>query len=363
MPQDSQKQMTSDRTGSRKRRAFRVLVIDREPQFVKLLAKCQNGDDPMEVFHVRTISEARKRLAKGAVDLAVIEPELPDGSGLELAEELKRGRKHIKTIMVSEKPSLEAAVQAIRAGAADFMVKPLDLQQVSQRVREVVKAQQRDKEQTQRIRRLRRACKKLNQARVDVSRQVDILCNDLVTAYQELAGQVQQVVSARDFEAVIEGELDLEALLRKTLSYLVEQAGPTNAAVFLPATADEFSVGGYVNYDCSSSSADMLLQHLADVAAPRFADQCDVVHLTDDEALTHWLGDDALYLSDCDMIAFACQHEDEALAVITLFRDRSQPFSNAAIEACSSVAATLGQTLVKLIRVHHRHLGEDPFAG
>lgn len=332
---------------------FRVLLVDREPHLAEVLRQCA-GRKPLEVVHVGSVAEARKQLAHGRIDLAMIESELPDGSGLALAAELGGSRRLTQTIVMGEKPSLDAAIQAIRAGACDFIVKPLDLQEINERVRQALQKGDRQRLHAQRVRRLRRLCKKLNDARQEVSQQVDILCNDLVTAYQELACQIQQVVQSSEFSVVIRDELDLEKLLRRTLEYVVEKAGPTNAAIFLPSSMDEYTLGGYVNYDCSSKSADILLQHLADVMAPKIAASTHLVHVTDNDQLAYWIGDDSAYLADSHVIAFACRHDNEALAVIALFRDGGTPYTTSTLETCKALAPLLGGALARVIRIHHR---------
>lgn len=291
----------------------------------------------------------------------MIEPELPDGSGLDLADELAHAKRITQTIVITEKPSLESAIQALRAGACDFVVKPLDLADLSNRIRLALQKQTRAKSHATQVRRLRRLCKKLNQARHEVSQQVDILCNDLVTAYQELACQMNQVVQTSEYGIVIRDELDLEQVLRRTLEYLVDKAGPTNAAIFLPSSMDEYGLGGYVNYDCTPQSADMLLQHLADVMAPRVAEADALVHVTDNAALDAWIADDAAWLHDSHLLAFACRNDNETLAVIALFRDGGEPFDEALVETCQAIGPMLGESLARLIRIHHRHMPEPPF--
>lgn len=342
------------------RRPVRVLAIDPEPQLGRLLAQCQTVTGPLEVVQVDSLAQGRSQLAQGRFDVVALEPHLPDGSGLALVQELRRRHRQTRTLVVSSQPSLEQAIDAIRAGVSDFLVKPLGVAQLAQSLRRALDQQAQDRRRAQRVRRLRRACQKLDQARLDISRQVDILCNDLVTAYQELACQVQQVASASEYGAIIRNELDLEMLLRKSLEYLVDKAGPTNAAIFLPSSLDEFSLGGYVNYNCSNDAADILLEHLGDMVAPRVAQTDGLVRLYDQQSLRDWLGDDdqAACLAECDVTAFACRHQKEALAVVILFRDQTQPFDESLLETCASIAPMLGQALARLIRIHHRHLGD-----
>lgn len=354
---------TAVNTGRRDatKKVVRVLLVGADPNLGPVIETCAPSGETIQLVHARSLTEARARLTEKSVDLAVINPELPDGSGMDLADELNKSRRNVATILVGNEPSVESAMKAIRVGASDYLVNPLNLEDANQRVRKVLAKQGKSRDQASRVRRLRRLCKKLNQARADVSKQVDILCNDLVTAYQELAGQMQQVVQATEFGAVIRDELDLEQLLRKTLEHLVEKAGPTNAAVFLPSSMDEYTLGGYVNYDCTPESADMLLQHLADVMAPKVAQRDDLLHITDNKSLSHLLAGDAAYLVDSHMIAFACRSESESLAVVALFRDSSDPFDQAVLDTAEAVGPLLGDSLARVIRIHHRGIEDDAF--
>ena len=129
---------------------------------------------------------------------------------------------------------------------------------------------------------------------------------------------------------------------------------PTNAAIFLPASNTEYHIGGYINYDCSTQSPEMLLQHLADVVAPKVSSTDAPLHITDNDTLSKWIGDDYAYLADCHVLAVACKHEGETLAVIVLFRDQTQPFTPLIVETCAAVGPTLAEHLTRLIRIHHR---------
>ena len=334
---------------------FRVLLVDNEPQVCAVLAEAIAGEH-MVLIQAANITEARRELDEAPVDLALIDPNLPDGSGMGLANDIKRKTPITQTILITGEPSLQRAVEAIRVGAADFIAKPLDLKELNERVRAALERHKCDRRRMGRLKRLRRVCKKLNQAHDEVSQQVDILCNDLVTAYQELAAQINQVSETGGFTDLLRQELDLEQVLRKTLEHTLEKAGPTNAAIFLPATADEYAIGGYVNYDCSRESADLLLQHLASVVAPAIATCGRVVSISDDQTLADWFGDDWNYLANSHLLAVGCGHEDETLAVLVLFRDEAEPFDEKLIEHLGAIGPLLGGYLAKVIRVHHRHM-------
>lgn len=349
-------------------RPFRILLVDRETQVRELLSQAVESQRIM-LSHAVTLEDARRKLDEQAVDLVLVDPTMPDGSGMAFAADVRRRQPLTQTIVVTGEPSLERAIEAIRLGAADFIAKPMDMEELNLCVRQAMDRAREDRRRARRNQRLRKICKKLNTAHQEVTRQVDVLCNDLVTAYQELAQQMQQVVQTSEFSNIIGEELDLEKLLRKTLEYLLQKAGPTNAAIFLPSTGDEFTLGGYVNYDCTKTSADLILAHLADVVAPKMTNRPQPVHITDNTTLAQWIGDDAAYLADSHVLAFACRHDDETLAVITLFRDQAQPYTQEVLEVCTALAPLLGDYLARVIRVHHRHIpgfagtSEDPAFG
>ncbi|MEM9345542.1 MAG: GAF domain-containing protein [Planctomycetota bacterium] len=347
---------------TRTKRARRVLLIGASPELGSAVQRCGAAQGRVAIVSAQSVAEASQQVKDaGRLDLALI-PQASDGSGLQLATELKAKDPATAIVMLAPAPDFALAQRAMQIGAADLIIQPTDAQaddawyaSVVERVTKVLDRQWAERARTIRVRKLRRLCRKLNQARLEVTEQVDVLCNDLVTAYQELAVQVQNATQSAGYREAVGQELDLEAVLRKTLEYIIQQAGPCNAAVFLPSSADEFSLGGYVNYDCTKESADMLLQHLADVLAPAVAEKGEeIMHVTDNRTLDDLLGDDWNYLADCDLLALPVNHDGEALAVITLFRDNEQPFTEPAIDAMSSIADQMGELLGRIIRVHHR---------
>ena len=339
------------------------MLVDPSAALVPALKTCMPEQGQVSIIHATDPAQALELAQEaGRIDLAVISDPFADGDAVALTEQLKTRKAATGVVLITQQAKFAIAQQAIRLGAMDLIVRPkaseqdgLWLEDTSTRIGQALDRQWKERSRSGRIRKLKRLCKKLNTARLEVTEQVDVLCNDLVTAYQELAVQMQSVTQTNGYHEAIGEELDLEVVLRKTLEYIVKQAGPCNAAVFLPASADEFSLGGYVNYDCTKESADMLLEHLADVLAPRVADSDQgLIHVTENGSLDKLLGDDWNYLADCHLLAMPACHDDESLAVITLFRDNDQPFSDQAIEALNCISEQMGELLGRIIRVHHR---------
>ncbi len=348
----------NDPQSNRRAAALQVLLVDVAPAAADAVRNA-HWSDPVTVTVCATLAEARQIIDQGPIDVAIINDAVCDGSGLDLARELSTGRSITQTIVLTDAPSVDQTISALRAGVGDLIDQSMGLEQcladLSQRVLAAAQRQKLDKKRAQRVKRLRNICRQLNDARHEVADQVESLCEDLVTAYQDLAGQVNQAQQERSpFGGMIKDELDFESLLRMTLEHLVEEAGPTNAAIFLPATMDEYSLGGYVNYDCGVDGAEMLLQHLADVAAPKLAECEGVVTLSDNQTLRHWFEEDADWLLDRHLAAITCSADDEVLAVVVLFRDATNPFDDGLAEKLDGLAPLLGKALAKVIRIHHR---------
>ncbi len=73
-----------------------------------------------------TLAEARDRL-RDTYDVVLLDVWLPDGSGLDLLAALRDGHPDTVVIMMSGHATIDAAVQATRLGAFDFLEKPLSL--------------------------------------------------------------------------------------------------------------------------------------------------------------------------------------------------------------------------------------------
>lgn len=331
---------------------FEVLVVDDEPDIREVLEDALEGRVNVRV--AGSVAEARRIAADHEVDVALLDVKLPDGDGLDFAEELRQFDPTLQTIVMTGKPSLKRAVQAMRLGAVDFLAKPIDLDELNACLDRALDRRARDARDRRKVTRLRKLCRRLNRARHEVTQQVDILCNDLVSAYQELAGQMKHVQVASQFKALLDQELDLEQVLRRVLEFVLQQVGSTNAAVFLPSMGGGWTTGGYINYTFDKETAGVLLSHLADVAAPRIAEAKGPIHFTDNEAIRGWLGEDSAWLDDCHVVGLQCMGKDQVMAAVLLFRDAGQPFDAASMESLESITPILGEHLAKVVGIHHR---------
>jgi YesN/AraC family two-component response regulator len=82
--------------------------------------------DIYQVATAETGEEALELIAKKNFDVLIMDVRLPEKSGLEVLKEVKEIRPHIKCIVITAYPSVELAVEAMKLGAVDYLVKPVD---------------------------------------------------------------------------------------------------------------------------------------------------------------------------------------------------------------------------------------------
>lgn len=350
------------RAGDARAGACRVLAVESDTQSRAVIERSLKKLGVACDF-AGSLADARRAHQRNKYDVVVIGEEQRDGSGYDLLRESADAGDAARFIIISERPALEGAVEAMRGGAVDFISKPLSSGDFGSRIRRALELAQRLRDDRRRVDRLKRMCKRLDHARRDVSKQVDVLCNDLVSAYQELAQQMGSVSMASEFSTLVRNELDVEALLRTTLEFLLTKTGPTNAAIFLPTGSQDYSLGAYVNYDIPRESADVQLDYLADVLPERLESETDVRRYATSAEFIETLGENAALLNNCGVVTFACREDGECLAVVALFRDRSQPFPDEVLPALAIIRDVFGEQLARVVRVHHRHRPKDTWRG
>jgi two-component system response regulator PilR (NtrC family) len=106
----------------------RLLVVDDEPD-LRTLYELTLLREGYEVESAGAVEEAWTRLAAGGFQLLITDMRLPDGSGLDLLARMEQHGRPEKAIVITAYASPENAVEALKAGAYDYLTKPVDLRQ------------------------------------------------------------------------------------------------------------------------------------------------------------------------------------------------------------------------------------------
>jgi DNA-binding NtrC family response regulator len=110
----------------------RILVTDDDAVSCQLLAEVLTGEG-YQVDQARTGEEALERVA-GGYDLLVVDLRLPGVSGLEVTQVVRQQAPALPVVVITAFGSMATAVEAIQEGAADYIAKPMDLEQLKQTV-------------------------------------------------------------------------------------------------------------------------------------------------------------------------------------------------------------------------------------
>ena len=107
---------------------FSLLVVDDEPDLRTLyeLTLLREGYD---IETAGSVEEALLHLKDRTYSAVISDMRLPDGTGLDVLRWLEDSGRREKTIVITAYGSAENAVEALKAGAYDYLTKPVDLKQ------------------------------------------------------------------------------------------------------------------------------------------------------------------------------------------------------------------------------------------
>jgi two-component system, NtrC family, response regulator PilR len=107
----------------------KILIVDDEPDIRELL-EITLGRMSLATASAADLGSARKLLASEQFNLCLTDMRLPDGDGIELVEHIQQNYNQIPVAVITAHGSTETAIKALKAGAFDFVSKPVDLQKL-----------------------------------------------------------------------------------------------------------------------------------------------------------------------------------------------------------------------------------------
>lgn len=125
-----------------------VLIVDDEHDIRELLVLTL-GRMGLRTDTAANLASARQLLGTSHYDLCLTDMRLPDGSGLELVNEISARFPDTPVAMITAYGNVEAAVEALKAGAFDFVSKPVDVHMLRGLVRQALDLAQNREQQPQ----------------------------------------------------------------------------------------------------------------------------------------------------------------------------------------------------------------------
>ncbi len=103
-----------------------VLLVDDEPDILELLDLTLSRMG-LNTQTAATVAEAHSALSQQQFDLCLTDMNLPDGSGLDIVRSIQNSDNKCPVAVITAYGSMEMAIESLKAGAFDFVSKPVDL--------------------------------------------------------------------------------------------------------------------------------------------------------------------------------------------------------------------------------------------
>ncbi len=345
---------------------MRLLVVDADPAVAAAVRKAMGAVEgklgarrpprrqaaqQATVFAAADLAEARQVLRKLAsraesVDLVIAESRQADGEGLSLAEALAAARSEARLILTSASPTLSESLSAFRAGALDYLPKPLTPDLLRERLRLALARRYLQVKDQRRLHRLKGAVRQLNQARRTVGQKVDLLCQDLVSAYSDLSRQFERVRVGEHLRRLLDSAADLEQMLCHMMDWLLRELGHCNIAIFLADDNGKSELGAYMKHTVAGDEA--VTKWLARHIVPRAG--ADGWTCAGGEAGELPATGSIKALREQAVLAADCTYLAESLGTIVVFRPADKPFNPDALELLKAAGPVFATALTNLVR-------------
>jgi DNA-binding response OmpR family regulator len=120
---------------------YSILIIDDEPNLRRSLGLILQRVG-YAVTTASNAAEALQLLQAGPYDLAFLDIKLPDQDGIQLLPQIKKLYAEMPVLILTAHASLESAIGAVRLGAKDYLLKPIDPENILTRVEDIIKQEQ-----------------------------------------------------------------------------------------------------------------------------------------------------------------------------------------------------------------------------
>ena len=225
----------------------RVLVVDDDADVGEFLRDALSSWN-YDVTSVASGREAVDLISRQIFDAALVDIWMPEMDGLQVLEQIKRHDPALEVVMLTGNPMVETAVQALKSGAYDYLMKPLNLDELQHLLRQVFEK--------------RFLSREVHSLRSQLADQ--LTAKDLVGASSSMA-QVREVIARvadADSPVLIEGESGTGKELVAAAIHRQSGRGkgpfvPVNCSA-IPADLMESEFFGHVRGAFSGAVADAL---------------------------------------------------------------------------------------------------------
>jgi two-component system OmpR family response regulator len=114
---------------------FKILVVDDEQDFLETIIKRLKARN-IDVAGVESGYKALEILASRNPDVIILDVKMPGMDGIETLREIKKKQPLVEVIMLTGHASVESGIQGMQLGAFDYVMKPVALDELLEKVRQ-----------------------------------------------------------------------------------------------------------------------------------------------------------------------------------------------------------------------------------
>ncbi|MEW6487007.1 MAG: sigma-54 dependent transcriptional regulator [Thermodesulfobacteriota bacterium] len=123
----------------------RILVVEDDPLFAAMLLEALAGS-AYDTTHAETAAEALATASRREYDAALLDVRLPDADDLSLFRALRERQPRCSALVMTGHASVEAAVEAMREGASDYLAKPFPTEMLLLKLERLFRARRTEEE-------------------------------------------------------------------------------------------------------------------------------------------------------------------------------------------------------------------------
>ncbi len=150
----------------------------------------------VNIRRASSAEEAMDQFLARPADVVITELEFPESDGVTMLAKM-RAHAEFSTIVVTGQATLGKAVQLMRLGVRDLLIKPCDLRRLGKVAAVAAADRLAVKRAELRQRRLRTVAGRIIRDRRELRRRMDLVCSDLVSAYRDLASRFVEHTAAK----------------------------------------------------------------------------------------------------------------------------------------------------------------------
>jgi DNA-binding NtrC family response regulator len=135
--------------------SLKALFVDDETEYLQTAIKRMKKRG-MNVIGVSSGAAALEILAEQAMDVVVMDMRMPGMDGIQALREIKQRYPLIEVIMLTGHASMEAAIQGMELGAFDYLMKPIDIDELIYKIQDAFQKRQLQIKKIESMEKLRR---------------------------------------------------------------------------------------------------------------------------------------------------------------------------------------------------------------